>query len=117
MNDIPALFPDLPEATSPGNGSALHPIGKRRGRYRPARTVLQRALWERRFAALGDQVSRLAMAVAKLERWLEIERRQSADNAEKISLVLLKVAQLGHDLHSRETPVVPPRHSRKRPLG
>lgn len=119
MNDVATLFPDLPDAKAPGDSYALRPIGKRRGRYRPApaRTVLQRALWERRLSALGNQISRVAVTVAKLERRLDVEHKQGAANAELLALVLRKLTQLGHDLNLRETPVVPLRHTRKRPLG
>jgi hypothetical protein len=115
------LFPDLVEIRLPRDGFAQRPIGRspRRRRPAPARTVLRRAVWQRHFISLGDQVGRLAMAVVRLERQLEAERKQSAANSEKLDNALRKLTQLGHDLQLRETPAVPLHHThtRRRPLG
>jgi hypothetical protein len=119
MLDTLELFPDIASDTVPRDGYARRPIGRRHRRRRPApaRTVLRRALWERRFAAQDEQLARVGASVARLERKVDAERQRSADNAEMLALLLRKLTQLGHDLQLRETPIVPPRHTRRRPLG
>jgi hypothetical protein len=104
---------------APREGYAARPIGRRRSRYRPspARTVLRRALWERRFSTLGEQLGKLSLRLARVEQRLAAEHRQAAENAETLALILRKLTQFQHDLQLRDTPAVPLRHTRRRPLG
>jgi hypothetical protein len=119
MPDSLELFPGVDLGRDPPNGGCAQPIGRRRSRYRPApaRTVLQRALWERRFAALGTELTRLSALVARLEKQMAAEHRQAQDNAAMLELINKRLTQVLHDRSLRQAPSAVPQHSRKRPLG
>jgi hypothetical protein len=121
MADLAELFPGVDLGSAPRNASCTAPIGRVRTRraqpalrrYRPPSATMMMLAGLRQ--QLGDGLDAVKRTLTRIEGDVARDADSTADLAEAVDQLRVRLTALERDAGLRPQPEVP-RHSRRRPL-